>query len=302
MHVGVREAELRVAEEDAVEALQRPTSKSGHAAIGGAAVVQIFVGEVDARIGADLDSDRRVYAVALQLDVAAEALAILIDAVDAHPHRIAERLVDIAGEAIAALAVAGDRELAIGLEAGALGDAVDDAAAAAAAEDHRIGPAQHLDPVGIVEVAEILGVVADAVDEEVGGRVVAAQRDLVAVALAGAGHRAGDIGQDVGDRAERLVLDLRLGHDRERLRDVLDVGVGLGRSPGLLDAILEALAGDHDLVGHRIIGWAALRSECRRGEGASERCDGNRTNGHEDPLRLRVLREAGSRAIATYSQ
>ncbi len=70
---------------------------------------------------------------------------------------------------------------------GALGDAIDDAAAAAAAENHRIGALEHLDPVDVVEVAEILDVVADAVDEEVGGGVVAAQGELVAVALAGAG-------------------------------------------------------------------------------------------------------------------
>jgi hypothetical protein len=41
-----------------------------------------------------------------------------------------------------------------------------------------------------------LDVVAYAVDEEVGGRVVAAKGDLVAIALAGAGRRAGDEGED----------------------------------------------------------------------------------------------------------
>ena len=55
------------------------------------------------------------------------------------------------------------------MKLGRLSDAVDDPAAAAAAEDHRVGALEHLDPVDIVEVAEILNVVAHAVDEEVGG-------------------------------------------------------------------------------------------------------------------------------------
>ena len=83
--------------------------------------------------------------------------------------------------------------------------------------------AQHLDSVEIVEVAEILDVVADAVDEEVGGGVVAAQRELVAVALAGARSRAGNEHQHIGDRAQLLVLDLAL---RNRA-GVLDPAVAL---------------------------------------------------------------------------
>ena len=82
--------------------------------------------------------------------------------------------------------------MAIVLEAGALGDAVDDPAAPAAAEDHCVGALQYLDPVEIVEVAEILGVIAKTVDEEVGGGVVAAQGKLVTVGFAGAGGRARD--------------------------------------------------------------------------------------------------------------
>ena len=64
------------------------------------------------------------------------------------------------------------------------GDAVDDAAGAAAAEDHRVRALERLDAVDVVEVAEVLDVVAHAVDEEVGGRAVAAEDRRVAVALA----------------------------------------------------------------------------------------------------------------------
>ena len=74
--------------------------------------------------------------------------------------------------------------LAAALKARPLEDPVDDSAAAAAAEDHRVGPLQNLDPVDIVEVAEILDVVADPVDEEIGRARIAAQHDLVAIAFA----------------------------------------------------------------------------------------------------------------------
>jgi hypothetical protein len=58
-----------------------------------------------------------------------------------------------------------------------------------------LGPAQHLDPLQIVERAVILDVVAQPVDEEVGGGVIAAQRDLVAMPLALADRDAGQIAQ-----------------------------------------------------------------------------------------------------------
>src|SRR5688572_11056154 len=108
--------------------------------------------------------------------MAAEAVTILVHAVDAKTDRFAERLVDVAGQANAAVTVAGQHELAVGAEAGALDHPVDDATAPAAAEDHRVGTLQDLDPVDVVEVAEILDVVAYPVDEEVSGGVVAAKR------------------------------------------------------------------------------------------------------------------------------
>ena len=69
--------------------------------------------------------------------------------------------------------------------------------------------------------------------------------------------------EQVGDRAQRLVLDLPFGNDRQRLRDVDDRGVGLGRGAGLARAIGAALAGDEDRLGLGqldAVDWA--RAEC----------------------------------------
>ena len=77
-----------------------------------------------------------------------------------------------------------EAQLAHRLPARGLGDAVDDAAGAAAPEGHRVRAAEDLEPLDIVEVAIGLDVVADAVDEEVAGGRDAAEDQGFAIALA----------------------------------------------------------------------------------------------------------------------
>ena len=112
---------------------------------------------------------------------------------------------------------------------GLLGDAIDDPAAAAAPEDQRIGALQHFDALEIVQPAIILDVVAQPVDEEIGGAVLAAQDDRVAMPFARGDARPRYRAHDIGDRAHALVVDALLGDDADRLRDVLERAVGLGR-------------------------------------------------------------------------
>src|SRR5262245_63186619 len=138
----------------------------------------------------------------------AEAVAIFIHAVDPQADTFGQGLVDISGEAKAAVAVACPNDFAVLVQARLLGDPVDDAAAAATAEDHGVRALQHLDPLNIVEVAEILDVIAQSVDEEIGGAAVAAQNDLVAVALAGASRSSRHEVEHVGDGPQLLILDL----------------------------------------------------------------------------------------------
>ena len=99
-------------------------------------------------------------------------------------------------------------ERAIVAEARLFENAIDDPAAAAAAEDHRVRPFQDLDPVDVVEVAEVLDVVSNGIDEEIGGARIAAQDEGVAIALAGIVGCAGHEQEHVADRAQLLVLDL----------------------------------------------------------------------------------------------
>ena len=79
----------------------------------------------------------------------------------------------------------------------ALGDAINDPAPAAAAEDHGIGALMHFDPFDVVKAAIILSIVPQAIDKEVGRRGIAAQRDLVSMAFPLPGRSAGHMADQI---------------------------------------------------------------------------------------------------------
>jgi hypothetical protein len=154
----------------------------------------------------------------------------------------------------------GQRELARRRPAGPFGDAVDDAAAAAAPEDHRIGAFEDLDALGVVEIAIVLDVVAHAVDEEVRGRGIAAQRRRIAVAFALAHGHAGHVAHDIGHRAHALIGDDIVRDDGDRLGHVAQRRVRAGRGRQIALDVFGPLA-DH---GDRIA--RALRAGDRRAD------------------------------------
>ena len=184
VHVGAREADVGIPEERSGEPLERFVAVGRNAAIGGSPVVEIFIAHVDAGVLPRDDRGRGVDPVALEIDVMAEAVAVLVKGIEPNARAGAQRLVDIAVQSETAKAIARGDHLPRGAEARPLEYAIDDSAAAAAAEDHRVGALQNLDPIDIIEVAEILDVVAHSVDEEIGGARIAPKHDLVAVAFA----------------------------------------------------------------------------------------------------------------------
>src|SRR3546814_14109249 len=82
------------------------------------------------------------------------------------------------------VATARDTEGAACVPVGLGSHAINHAADSATAKDHRVRTFEHLHPLDIVEIAELLGVVADAVDEEIGRRAVAPEDRRVAIAFA----------------------------------------------------------------------------------------------------------------------
>ena len=89
------------------------------------------------------------------------------------------------------------------LPVGLLQRAVDEPAAGAAAEGDRARSLQHFDALRVVEIAKILDVIAEAVDEEVGARIHAANDELVAIAFALVDGDARNVARDVGEVESR---------------------------------------------------------------------------------------------------
>src|SRR5215472_6472497 len=115
------------------------------------------------------------------------------------------------------------------LPVGLLKRAVDEPAAGGAAEGDRARSLQHLDALRVVEIAKILDVIAEAVDVEVGARIHAADDELVAVAFALVDVDARNVARDVGEILKARVVDELPGDDAERLGNVDQRRIDLGR-------------------------------------------------------------------------
>ena len=97
---------------------------------------------------------------------------------------------------------------------------IQDSAAAAAPEDHRIRPLESFDPLEVVEVAEILRIVAHAVYEEIGCGIVAADGDLVAIPFSLPHRCTRNEARYVGEALHRLILRELPGDRHHGLRDI----------------------------------------------------------------------------------
>ena len=202
------------------------------ATIGDAVVAGMFIAKDKVALAAEVEPQGRVDCPAFHVENLAVIGAVFVKGVEAGADAGGERGVEIGTDAPGAERV--DR--GIGSKPGGgvrrLGDTVDDAAAAAAAEHHGVGAHQDLQPLGVVEVAIILDVVAHAIDEEAAGRIVTAQGWLVAVAFPLAGGGAGDKAQRVGDGQHRLIIKPIAAEDVDRLRHIDQRRIGAGRGAG----------------------------------------------------------------------
>ena len=241
-------AQFRIAEERRRVGLDRQLAAIEHdrrrrdATVGDAVVAEVLVAERDLRPVAGAKRERRVDTVALQLEAVAIVFGIFVQRSHAKRRAFIERLADV-DRATAAVVVANlHRHLVVVIPVGDLGDAVDHAAGTAAAKDHGVRAFQRLDALDVVEVADVLHVVAHAVDEQVRGRAVAAQDGCVAIALALRNADAGDIADRRRSGCSALVADLLLRHHGDRLRDVAQQRVGLGRGGAALGGVtIDAL-------------------------------------------------------------
>src|SRR5262249_24051853 len=128
--------------------------------------------------------DRRIDAVPPEFVVVAEQAALFVHDVQAYGDVIIDSLARIQGEAPIAERAGLERRI---VDPGAvrfLERSVEKAAADPAAEGQGTRASQDFDALGVVEIPEILNVIAKSVDEEIRARVHTANDELVAVAFA----------------------------------------------------------------------------------------------------------------------
>lgn len=109
-------------------------------------------------------------------------------------------------------------------------DAVDHTAATAAPECQGIASPEQFDALDVVRVPEVLGVVANAIDVEIGGRRIPTDHGCIAMSLALRHRDAGDVARDVTHGLHRLVGQLCPWHDRDGLRYIANLGFGARRT------------------------------------------------------------------------
>ena len=221
----------------------------GNAAVCGALIAEIFIAQGDEGFLAGLDRSGRVDALTLERIPVAETFRVLVHTGDAEREGIAERM-RIVGSRAALLPRA---ELQADIQRlapiGGLGHAVQQPTGAAAAEDHRVRTLERFDALDVVGVAVVLHIIAHAVDEEIRGRTVAAEHQPVAIAFALGNTDARHVAHRVGHALHSLVPHLLLGDHADRLRHILQRGIGF-RGAGVAFGLIgvQALAAHTDGV------------------------------------------------------
>src|SRR6516165_2120326 len=191
--------------------------------------MKILVAESDLGGVVDLHRRRRIDAIALERAELPERVAALVHGIEARGDGLVDGLAGVDREALVEIGSGLRGRLVYPLPVGLLERAVDEPAAGGAAEGDRARSLQHFDALRVVEIAKILDVVAEAVDVEVGARIHAADDELVAVAFALVDVDPRHVARDVGEVLKAVVVEELPGHDAERLGDVDERRIDLGR-------------------------------------------------------------------------
>jgi hypothetical protein len=126
---------------------------------------------------------------------------------------------------------------------------------------------QRLDPLDIVEIAEVLHIVTHSIDEEAARRVVSTNCGLIAVAFALSHRDTGHVADNIRHSLHPLIGDdVPIDHGN-RLRHVAEQCVGLGRGSNPMLAVRRrALSVDLDR-GEHLWGRVGSREGVALGEG-----------------------------------
>ena len=156
----------------------------GYAAVGDAAIVEILVAEFDAGERRWRVHVGRVEAVSFEVDELPVAVTVLIDCIEAGCLIRVDGISCVDRGPLDIKLPSGKRGLVCSDSVSLLEYAVDDTTPAAAPENHGIWTLQNFNPRHVVKITEILDVVTNAIDEEVGIAALAPNDEIVAVGFA----------------------------------------------------------------------------------------------------------------------
>ena len=247
VNLGACFVETGYAEERLVISGQRSRAERGNAAIGDPTVVVIGIMRGKAGIGAEPCGNRRGDADEASFVEVAVVVELLVSAGHAQAEILRCVEIDVARQRKGRERI--DRSIEIdeaGRDVRRLADAVDRAAAAPASEDEGVGTFQDFDPLDIVEGAEILRIVTQSVEIEVGRGFLTADENLVAMSFARFQGDARNVAQRVVQLAQALVFQLVFGQNGDALRNVEQGSFGLRSARPILAAIAFLLANDDD--------------------------------------------------------
>src|SRR5262245_38884515 len=182
--------------------------------------MEVFVAEPD--LGGVVDFYRygRIDAPALEPAEIPKRVAFLVHGIEARGGDLVDGLTRVDREAPVIIGSGLRGRLVYPLPVGLLQRAVEQTPAGRATEGDRTRSLQDLDALGIVEIAKVLHVVAEPVDEKVRARVHAADDELVAVAFTLVNGDARHVARDVGEVLKAVVRDELPRHHADRLRNV----------------------------------------------------------------------------------
>ncbi len=173
----------RITEELAGNSLDRPTVEGGDPAIRDPGVVEVLVTGPQRRVRPNPDGHGRIDPVALDPYPIAVGIGVLVNPRGPDGHRLVQAPAHIGRQPPVVPRAVLQRHLGRRSPGGLTCDAVDDPADTSASEDHRVRSLQSFDAIHVVDIPEVLNVVADPVHEEVRCRTVAAEDGRVAVPL-----------------------------------------------------------------------------------------------------------------------
>ena len=246
-----------------------PALEGGRPAVHCAVIDEMLEGQGCCEPPVPLVGRRGVHPPAFNIDEVAIAAGALVQQVDPAGKFISQGGTEVTHHPpvleVTALEAEADMAAAISHP----GDTIDHPAPAAPAKDHGVGTQQHLDALGIVEVAVVLDVIADAIDEEVRRGGIAPQAWGIAVPLALADGGTRNVAQDIGHGLHGLVPD-QLGRDHpDGLRNIPEIrGDAKGRVEPVGQIALLGGGGDdqgRDLSG-LILSLSRTRAEGDQGE------------------------------------